>query len=185
MKIKETPIPGLLVIEPVVFEDTRGYFFESYNKRSLANMGIEADFVQDNQSQSEYGVIRGLHYQLAPYGQAKLVRVLEGSVWDVIVDLRKGSPTYGHSFGIEISQANRLQLFIPKGMAHGFAVTSQQAVFFYKCDDYYRPEAERGIHCLDPNLKIEWPVNTDKALISNKDRMLPLFSEAETNFIFR
>ena len=185
MKIKETPIPGLLIIEPDLFEDSRGYFFESYNKRELSNAGIDADFVQDNQSMSAQGVIRGLHYQLAPYSQAKLVRVLEGSVWDVVVDLRKGSPTYGHAYSLEISQSNRIQLFIPKGLAHGFAVTSPVAVFSYKCDEYYHPDAERGIHCLDPVLKIDWPVGIDQAIISHKDRMLPLFADAETNFLYR
>ncbi|MFO7616601.1 MAG: dTDP-4-dehydrorhamnose 3,5-epimerase [Bacteroidales bacterium] len=184
MNIRKTPIPGLVIIEPSLFEDSRGYFFESYNKRDLANAGIVADFIQDNQSMSGFGVVRGLHYQLAPYSQAKLVRVLEGSVWDVVVDLRKGSPAYGQAYSLEISQANRIQLFIPKGLAHGFAVTSQKAVFFYKCDEYYHPDAERGIHCLDPALNLDWPVGVDQALISNKDRTLPLFADAEKNFIY-
>jgi dTDP-4-dehydrorhamnose 3,5-epimerase len=185
MLIKESPLPGLLIIEPKVFEDSRGYFFESFNRKNLTDAGVDAQFVQDNQSLSQYGVLRGLHYQLAPYAQSKLVRVLQGSVWDVVVDIRKNSPTFGQYFGIEISAENKLQLFIPHGFAHGFAVTSQTAVFFYKCDCFYNPEAERGIHYNDPDLAIPWPISENEAIISTKDKVLPLFSQAITNFVYR
>ncbi|MFA6125852.1 MAG: dTDP-4-dehydrorhamnose 3,5-epimerase [Bacteroidales bacterium] len=184
MIIKETPLPGLLIIEPKVFEDSRGYFFESFNRKNLLDAGVEAQFVQDNQSLSHYGVLRGLHYQLAPYAQSKLVRVLMGSVWDVVVDIRKNSPTFGQYFGIEISAENKIQLFIPQGFAHGFAVTSPSAVFFYKCDSFYNPEAERGIHFNDPGLSIPWPIPEDKTIISSKDKILPLLKEATMNFVY-
>jgi len=182
--IKETPLPGVLIIEPKVFEDSRGYFFESFNQKELLNAGVEATFIQDNQSLSQYGVLRGLHYQLAPYSQSKLVRVLQGSVWDVAVDLRKNSPTFGQHFGIELSAENKIQLFIPQGFAHGFAVTSQVAVFFYKVDRFYHPEAERGIHFNDPDLAIPWPIKESESIISAKDQVLPRFKDANINFIY-
>jgi dTDP-4-dehydrorhamnose 3,5-epimerase len=185
MIIKESPLPGVLIIEPKVFEDSRGYFFESFNRKNLMDSGIEAQFVQDNQSLSQFGVLRGLHYQLAPYAQSKLVRVLLGSVWDVVVDIRKNSPTFGQYYGIELSAENKLQLFIPQGFAHGFAVTSPSAVFFYKCDSFYNPEAERGIRFDDPELAIPWPIAANEAIISAKDKILPLMKEANMNFIFR
>jgi len=185
MTIKESPLPGLLIIEPKVFEDSRGYFFESFNHKDLMDAGIEKQFVQDNQSLSQYGVLRGLHYQLAPYAQSKLVRVLQGSVWDVAVDLRKNSPTFGQHFGIELSSENKIQLYIPQGFAHGFAVTSQTAVFFYKCDSFYNPEAERGIHFNDPELAIPWPVKEDIAIVSSKDKILPFLNQAAINFVYR
>lgn len=185
MTITESPIPGLLIIEPTVFEDSRGYFFESFNRKKMMDAGIDAQFVQDNQSLSQFGVLRGLHYQLAPYAQSKLVRVLQGSVWDVVLDIRKNSPTFGQSYGIELSDENKLQLFIPQGCAHGFAVTSPNAVFFYKCDSFYNAEAERGIHFNDPDLAISWPIPLDEAIISAKDRVLPVFKEAIMNFIYR
>lgn len=185
MTIKESPLPGLLIIEPKVFEDSRGYFFESFNRKNLMDAGVEAQFVQDNQSLSQYGVLRGLHYQLAPYAQSKLVRVLHGSVWDVAVDIRKNSPTFGQYFGIELSAENKIQLFIPQGFAHGFAVTSPSAVFFYKCDSFYNPEAERGIHFNDPDLAIPWPISESDALVSAKDRILPVFKEANMNFVYQ
>lgn len=184
MTIQESPLRGLLIIEPKVFADSRGYFFESFNQTNLMDAGIQALFVQDNQSLSQQGVLRGLHYQLAPYAQSKLVRVLQGSVWDVVVDIRKNSPTFGHHFGIELSAENKIQLFIPHGFAHGFAVTSQSAVFFYKCDNYYHPEAERGIHFNDPDLAIPWPIPEDTALVSAKDKVLPLFKDATMNFLY-
>ena len=185
MMIKESPLPGLLIIEPNVFEDSRGYFFESYNHKNLMGAGVEVQFVQDNQSLSQYGVLRGLHYQLAPYAQSKLVRVLQGSVWDVAVDIRKNSPTFGKYFGIELSAENKTQLFITQGFAHGFAVTSPMAVFFYKCDSFYNPEAERGIHFNDPDLAIPWPIAENGAIISAKDKVLPLFKQATMNFVYR
>lgn len=184
MMIQESPLPGLLIIEPKVFEDSRGYFFESFNLKNLKDAGIDGQFVQDNQSLSQYGVLRGLHYQLAPYAQSKLVRVLEGSVWDVAVDIRKNSPTFGHYFGMELSSDNKIQLFIPQGFAHGFAVTSPTAVFLYKCDSFYNPGAERGIHFSDPDLAIPWPIPEGRANISAKDKVLPFFKDATMNFFY-
>ncbi len=184
MNIIDTGIQGLLILEPKVFEDSRGYFFESYNVKTWQEHGIDQDFVQDNQSKSDYGVIRGLHYQLAPYSQTKMVRVLQGEVLDVAVDLRKGSPTFGKSFSILLSAENKKQLLIPKGFAHGFSVLSDTAVFYYKCDDVYNPEAERGIMHNDPALAIDWQIPKDKRIISGKDMKLPLLNEAEMNFTF-
>lgn len=184
MKIIETPIPGLLIIEPRVFADHRGYFFESYNQQKLQEAGISTQFIQDNESKSGRGVIRGLHYQLAPYAQVKLVRVIQGSVYDVAVDCRRGSPTFGQSFGLELSEDNKLQFYIPKGFAHGFSVLSPTAVFSYKCDAFYHPAAERGICYNDPALNIHWKIDASEALVSDKDLLLPLFAEAEMNFKF-
>lgn len=173
MKIIETNFSGLMIIEPKIFEDQRGYFFESYNKKELLEKGINLNFVQDNQSSSNYGVIRGLHYQLPPYSQTKLVRVIKGKVLDVVVDLRMNSPTYGKVFKIKLSSKNKLQLLIPKGFAHGFTVLSKQAIFTYKCDNYYMPEYEGGINPLDKNLDIDWEV--DEHHVSEKDLKLPGF----------
>ena len=145
MNIVETGIPGLVIIEPKIFEDDRGYFFESFHHGKLSQHGLQTSFIQDNQSKSSYGVIRGLHYQLNPHAQTKLVRVLEGVIYDVAVDVRKGSPTFGKWFGIELSADNKKQLYIPKGFAHGFSVLSQTAVVFYKCDNLYNPSSEGGI----------------------------------------
>ncbi|HEY3371366.1 MAG TPA: dTDP-4-dehydrorhamnose 3,5-epimerase [Prolixibacteraceae bacterium] len=182
MKIIETSIPGLLIIEPRVFADQRGYFFESYNQQSLQEAGISNLFIQDNESKSGRGVIRGLHYQLAPYAQAKLVRVIQGRVYDVAVDCRKGSPTFGQSFGLELSEDNKLQFFVPKGFAHGFSVLSETAIFSYKCDQLYNPAAERGIRYNDPALKINWGIDSSDAIVSGKDTISPLFADAEMNF---
>ena len=182
MKIIETPIPGLLILEPRVFADQRGYFLESYNQQKLQEAGISTIFVQDNESKSGRGVIRGLHYQLAPYSQTKLVRVIQGSVYDVAVDCREGSPTFGQSFGLELSEENKLQFYIPKGFAHGFSVLSETAVFSYKCDALYSPLAERGIRYNDPALKINWGIDSSEAVVSGKDTILPLFGDAEMNF---
>ena len=184
MKIIETPIPGLLILEPRVFADQRGYFLESYNQQKLQEAGISTIFVQDNESKSGRGVIRGLHYQLAPYSQTKLVRVIQGSVYDVAVDCREGSPTFGQSFGLELSEENKLQFFIPKGFAHGFSVLSETAVFSYKCDALYNPAVERGIRYNDAALKINWKIDLSEAIVSGKDTILPLFSDAEMNFKF-
>lgn len=183
MNIIETFIEGLFVIEPRVFADSRGYFFESYNQANLAEAGIDCKFVQDNESKSAYGVIRGLHYQLSPKSQTKLVRVLEGAIYDIAVDIRKGCPTYGKSYGLELSADNKKQLFIPKGFAHGFSVLSETAVVFYKCDEFYAPEYDAGIIYNDPELNIDWRIPTDKILLSEKDGKLPLFREAKNNFI--
>ena len=183
MKVIETRIEDLLILEPNVFGDERGYFFESYTKQVFDDLvGTEYDFVQDNESKSSYGVLRGLHYQIAPYSQAKLVRVLQGRVYDVAVDIRKNSSTYGEWVGVELSSENKKQFLIPKGFAHGFCVLSETATFAYKCDEYYRPEAERGITYNDPTLAIDWIVKDVDISVSDKDRVLPELVNAEINF---
>ncbi|WP_225441346.1 dTDP-4-dehydrorhamnose 3,5-epimerase [Labilibaculum euxinus] len=182
MEIIKTKIPDLLIIKPKVFEDERGYFFESYNEKIFREKGLDLSFVQNNESKSGHGVIRGLHYQLAPYSQTKLVRVIEGKVFDVAVDLRKDSPTFGQWSGIELSADNKIQFLIPKGFAHGFSVLSESATFIYKCDNFYNPEAERGINFNDPFLNINWRIEPGKAIISPKDKVYPNFKEAEKNF---
>ena len=184
MKIIETPIPGLLIIEPRVFADERGYFFESFSETKFAENGLISKFVQDNESKSHQGVIRGLHYQLAPYDQTKLIRVVSGTVYDVAVDLRKGSPTFGKWYGLEVSAMNKKQFYIPKGFAHGFSVLSEYAIFSYKCDAFYNPQAERGIRLDDPELAIDWKLPLGKAVISGKDLQNPYFADAEMNFKF-
>ena len=173
MVVKETGIDGLLILEPKIFKDSRGYFFESYHQRELSRHIPEYTFIQDNQSRSSYGVIRGLHYQKEPYAQAKLVRVIEGTVFDVAVDIRPVSSTFGRWFGIELSADNFLQLIIPGGFAHGFSVLSDHATLLYKCDQYYHPQSESGIRFDDPDLMIDWKIEPDKMLISEKDRLLP------------
>ena len=182
MPFIETGFQGLYVFEPIVFEDNRGYFFESYNEKIFATQGI-GPFVQDNQSSSSYGVIRGLHYQLAPYAQAKLVRVLTGSILDVAVDIRKGSPTYGKAYSITLSAENKKQLYIPAGFAHGFSVQSERAEVLYKCDSFYNKESEGGILYNDPVLQIDWKIPAGKAIISGKDSTNPLFIDAKNNFV--
>lgn len=173
MEVRETGIDGLYILEPRVFKDPRGYFFESYHRDLLQDLGWDFEFVQDNQSRSAHGVIRGLHYQKEPHSQTKLVRVIEGSIFDVAVDLRKDSPSYAKWFGIELSAENHLQLIIPKGFAHGFSVLSANATLYYKCDDYYHPQSESGIRFDDPQLAIDWKIDPLKAIISEKDRALP------------
>lgn len=173
MKTRETGIEGLLIIEPKVYRDERGYFLESYHQERLKSLGINNHFIQDNQSRSVRGVIRGLHLQKAPYAQTKLVRVTEGRIYDVAVDLREGSQTYGSWYGLELSIDNHLQLLIPKGFAHGFSVLSDYATILYKCDTVYHPESESGIRFDDPELNIDWKVGLDSAVISEKDRVLP------------
>lgn len=184
MKIIKTKIPGLLIIEPRVFEDRRGYFFESYNKMVFEQANLNFDFVQDNQSKSGYGVIRGLHYQIEPYAQTKLVRVLSGKIYDVSVDIRRGSPTFGEWIGVELSDENKRQVLVPKGFAHGFSVLSETAVVFYKCDDYYRPESERGVIYNDPSLNIDWRIEPAKTIVSEKDLKHPDLESAEYNFAY-
>ncbi len=184
MKIIETFIKGLVVIEPTVFTDQRGYFFESFNEKQFADLGLNYKFIQDNESKSTLGVVRGLHYQLEPYPQAKLVRVLQGNVFDVAVDLRKGSPTFGKWFGQKLSSENKLQLLIPRGFAHGFSVLSETAIFIYKCDGLYQKSAERGININDKFLSINWEIDDSKCIVSDKDKQQPLFNNAEYNFIF-
>lgn len=181
MNVIETPLKDLYIIEPRVFEDSRGYFFESYSKLTLQSKNIDTIFVQDNQSKSSYGVIRGLHYQLPPHPQVKLVRAIEGTIFDVAVDLRKKSPTFGKWFGIELSAENKKQLYVPHGFAHGFSVLSDTAVVMYKCDDYYHPETEGGIIYNDSSLNIDWKIPANKALVSDKDKQLPTIDNA--NFI--
>ncbi len=184
MPFIKTDFPGLLIFEPKVFEDSRGYFFESYNENIAKVEGIDIRFVQDNQAMSSYGVVRGLHYQLAPYAQTKFIRVLSGSILDVVVDIRKGSPTYGKVFTIELSAANKLQLLIPKGFAHGYSVTSPTAEVFYKCDTFWNKESEGGISLKDPTLNIDWEIPEAAMIISEKDTLYPGIEECRNNFVF-
>lgn len=179
MNIIPTPINGLIIIEPRIFGDSRGYFFETWKKEAYAEVGINCDFVQDNESKSSYGVLRGLHWQVAPYTQAKLVRVVAGSVLDVAVDIRKESPTYGKHVAVELSEDNKRQFFIPRGFAHGFAVLSKEAVFVYKCDNIYMPSAERGMRFDDPALGIDWRIKPDCWNLSEKDKKHPMFIDIE------
>ena len=182
MNIVQTPIEGLLVIEPRVFTDARGYFVETYNEQRYREAGIEAQFVQDNQSCSSYGVVRGLHFQRPPYTQAKLVCCTVGRVLDVAVDLRKGSKTYGQWFGVELSEENKRQFFIPRGFAHGFSVLSEQAIFTYKCDNFYHPEADGGILLSDPDLAIDWQIPEELRILSDKDKKHPLLKDFDNPF---
>lgn len=184
MPFHETSFPGLIVYEPKIFGDERGYFFESYNENIFKEAGINIDFVQDNQARSVYGVLRGLHFQQAPYAQTKLIRVFEGEVMDVVVDVRKGSPMYGKAFTIILSAENKKQLLVPKGFAHGYAVLSPTAEVFYKCDSFYHKESEGGVIYNDPALNIDWGIPLDKAIISEKDIKLKPLAEAEHDFIF-
>ncbi len=177
MRIHETGIRGLLLIEPQVFRDERGYFFESYQEQRYREAGITAGFVQDNESRSAYGVLRGLHYQLPPFDQAKLVRVIEGEVIDAAVDLREDSPTYGQAYAVHLTAENKLQLFIPRGFAHGYSVISETAVFAYKCDNYYSRDHEAGLRADDPYLGIDWRLDTSRAIISDKDKVLPAWGD--------
>ena len=179
MKITRTELPGILIIEPKVFRDPRGYFFESWNKAAFEEAGICCDFIQDNESMSWFGVTRGLHFQAAPYTQAKLVRVIFGTVLDVAVDIRKGSPTFGKHFALELSGENKRQVFIPRGFAHGFSVLSKEALFAYKCDNKYMPSAERGIRLDDPAIGIDWRVKPVERILSPKDTVLPSLAEIE------
>lgn len=182
MKLVETGLPGLLVIEPRVFNDDRGYFFESYQFDRYQEAGITLPFVQDNESKSVFGVVRGLHYQLGEFAQAKLVRVVQGKVFDVAVDLRKNSPTFGKWYGLELDEHNKKQLFIPRGFAHGFSVLSETAIFTYKCDNLYSKESERSINPFDPELGIDWMLEKGNAIVSEKDQVAPSFAAAEMNF---
>lgn len=184
MSFIETGIHGLMVFEPKVFKDSRGYFFEAYNKNLYDKQGIDIKFVQDNQSFSARGTIRGLHYQLPPFAQTKLVRALSGAILDVAVDIRKGSPTYGKVFSIELNAENKKQLFIPAGFAHGFSVLSETAEVMYKCDQFYNKESEAGIVFNDPALAIDWQIEKGSELVSEKDIKLPIFREAINTFTF-
>lgn len=179
MIFTKTEIEDLYIIEPQLYTDKRGYFYEAYNRSEFERNGLFYDFVQDNQSKSQYGVIRGLHYQIAPFAQTKLVRVLEGKVLDVVVDLRSDSVTFGQHFSIELSEDNFKQLLIPRGFAHGFSVLSEIAVFAYKCDNYYNKNSERGIMFNDPKLSIDWQIDKKDQIISAKDLINPTFDLAD------
>ncbi len=183
MEIIDTKIEGLKILKPRVFTDSRGYFFESYSKRLFNQEVAHVDFVQDNESCSSYGVVRGLHFQCPPFSQAKLVRCVKGTVLDVAVDIRKGSPTYGRHVAVELSETNHLQFFIPHGFAHGFSVLSDVAVFQYKCDNYYHPEAEGGLSILDKSLNIDWRIDPNNAILSDKDLKHPSLKDFESPFI--
>ena len=182
MKIFETGFEGLLIIKPTIHSDNRGYFFESFNLVVFQNAGISFSPVQDNESKSSKGVIRGLHYQLKPFDQAKLIRVIEGKILDVALDIRKDSLTFGKWYGIELDSEAKDQLLIPKGFAHGFSVLSDTAIILYKCDNTYNPQYERGIDLNDPALDINWKTGSTVTVISEKDSKLPLFKDAEINF---
>ena len=182
MNIIKTSIEGLLILEPRIFIDSRGYFFESFSQRKFDEKVGKITFVQDNESKSTYGVMRGLHFQCPPFSQTKLVRCVKGSVLDIAVDIRKGSPTYGQHVAVELTEENHRQIFIPKGFAHGFAVLSETAVFQYKCDEFYHPESEGGISILDETLNIDWRIPTDKAILSDKDTKHPLLKDFDSPF---
>ena len=184
MPFFETGIPGLKIFEPKVFGDHRGYFFESFSEKTFKEAGIDVQFVQDNESKSQYGVVRGLHYQLNPFAQAKLVRVIIGQVLDVVVDIRKGSPTFGQKFELLLTGENKKQLFIPRGFAHGFSVLEDNTIFSYKCDNVYSKESEGGILFTDPGLAIDWQVPADKMLVSEKDYLHPVLKDSLNNFEF-
>lgn len=179
MKIIESAIPEVKIIVPDVFGDERGYFLESWNQSRYHDAGINCNWVQDNESCSRYGVLRGLHYQMPPYNQSKLVRVIEGKVLDIALDIRKNSPTFGKYSAVELSAENKYQLFIPKGFAHGFAVLSETVIFAYKCDNPYMPSAERGIAFDDPDLNIDWQLPADKVILSAKDTRHPQLKDAD------
>ena len=179
MNFIQTDIKDVVIVEPKIFTDSRGYFFETYVEKRYIENGIKVDFIQDNESKSSYGVIRGLHYQTPPFAQSKLVRVISGKVLDVAVDIRKSSPTFGKYVAVELSDENKRQLFIPVGFAHGFAVLSDEVIFAYKCDNYYNPSSERGIKFDDDFLSIDWKIPKEKMIISDKDRLLPNFNACE------
>lgn len=184
MEVITTAIPGVVILQPRIFNDSRGYFFESYSKRVFDELVRPVDFVQDNESCSTRGVMRGLHFQKPPYAQSKMVRCVKGAVLDVAVDIRKGSPTYGQHVAVELTEDNHRQLFIPRGFAHGFAVLSEIAVFQYKCDNYYHPEAEGGISIADTSLGIDWLIDAENAVLSEKDTRHPLLKDFDSPFDF-
>lgn len=182
MEVINTEIEGVVIVQPRIFRDSRGYFFESYSKREFDEKVRRVDFVQDNESCSTHGVMRGLHFQCPPYSQSKLVRCVKGAVLDVAVDIRKGSPTYGRHVAVELTEENRRQLFIPRGFAHGFAVLSDMAVFQYKCDNYYHPEAEGGISIRDKSIGIDWRIDDSQSVLSEKDLKHPLLKDFDSPF---
>lgn len=177
MPFLSTEFSGLMVFEPRVFNDDRGYFFESYQRKVFAEAGITTDFIQDNEAKSTFGILRGLHYQVPPYAQAKLVRVVQGEVLDVVVDIRENSPTFGKHFSIRLSAENKKQLFIPRGFAHGYAVLSEEAIFCYKCDNYYSKAHEGGLRYNDPAIGIDWEINLEQAILSERDEKWPDLGE--------
>ena len=184
MPFLPTDIAGLMVFEPVIHKDDRGLFFEAYNEKIFHEAGISQKWVQDNQSVSSYGVIRGLHYQLPPFAQSKLIRVLKGKILDVVVDIRRNSPTYGHVFSKKLSAKNKRQLYVPAGLAHGFSVLSETAEVLYKCDNFYNKESEGGILYSDPSLSIDWKIPAGREIVSEKDAALPLMADAKNSFLF-
>lgn len=184
MIANKTSIDGVFIIEPKVFGDSRGYFFESYSQRDFAANVCDVTFVQDNESMSKYGVMRGLHFQCPPYAQSKLVRCVRGKVLDVAVDIRKGSPTYGQHVAVELSEDNHLQFFIPQGFAHGFVVLSETAVFQYKCDNFYHPECDGGISILDESLGIDWKISFNDAILSDKDKVREILANMDSPFVY-
>lgn len=184
MPFTTTIFPGLIYFEPKVFGDHRGYFFESYNQKAFAEENIQINFIQDNQASSTFGVIRGLHFQLDPYSQTKLIRVLSGRIIDAVVDLRKNSPTYGKAYTMELSADNKRQLLVPKGFAHGYSVISETAEVFYKCDTFYNKESEGGISWNDPALNIDWQIPAESVKVSEKDSIYPTFENGTHNFVF-
>lgn len=182
MEVIKTDIEGVVIIEPRIFKDERGYFYESFSQREFEEKVCKTTFVQDNQSKSSYGVLRGLHFQKPPYCQSKLVRCIKGAVLDVAVDIRKGSPTFGKYVAVELTEDNHRQFFVPRGFAHGFAVLSEEAVFQYKCDNFYNKESEGSVAWNDPQLGIDWRIPSDKVLLSEKDKLSKNISEAEYLF---
>jgi dTDP-4-dehydrorhamnose 3,5-epimerase len=185
MPFIKTDFPDLLIYEPVVFGDARGYFYESYNEKVFFKEQVTMRFVQDNQARSVYGVVRGLHFQNNPHAQTKLIRVLEGKILDVVVDLRKNSPSYGKVFALELSAENKKQLLVPKGFAHGYSVLTETAEVFYKCDEFYSKESEGGLAYNDSSLNIDWQVPEAKMILSEKDRLYPGFEYCKHNFVFQ
>lgn len=183
MNVIETAISGVYIIEPRIFKDERGYFFESFSQREFDGKIAKIRFVQDNESFSSYGVVRGLHFQKPPFAQSKLVRVIKGRVLDIAVDIRKGSPTFGKHVAVELTGENHRQIFIPQGFAHGFAVLSETALFQYKCDNFYAPQSEGAIAFDDPTLGIDWPIEHDKIILSEKDKKHPRFDEFDSPFV--
>lgn len=183
MNVIKTPLEGLLILEPRIFNDDRGYFFESFNAHTFKSAtGLDIDFVQDNQARSTINVLRGLHYQNAPHAQTKLIRALEGAIWDVVVDLRKDSPTYGRWYGIELSAENKRQFLVPRGFAHGYSVLTETAEVFYKCDDFYSKQDEGGLYYADPELNIDWKIDLANAIVSEKDQVQPTLKENNARF---
>lgn len=183
MNVIKTPLEGLLILEPRIFNDDRGYFFESFNANTFKSVtGQDIDFVQDNQARSTINVLRGLHYQNAPHAQTKLIRALEGAIWDVVVDLRKDSPTYGRWYGVELSAENKRQFLVPRGFAHGYSVLTETAEVFYKCDDFYSKQDEGGLYYADPELNIDWKIDLANAIVSEKDQVQPTLKENNARF---